>query len=309
MHIQKTDSKNAHLLKDVHTINWMTRLILFHFNMASPLIKQQMEAFTHDFETTINRLDASLKVSTMTVSVTLNQDMDLDTFKTEFSSEKPQSFIKDVMGSTEAIQIKPRGRKGKTFSNCVICKLPTQETSEKHIRAVKVFCNGGLHITGFKSISDSLYIAEVFATLFEIINGGSGLDDEFTIKEFSIQMINVCYNLPQVSPNQILNLNTLYTKLKSLTTYYVQFNNDHYAGVIVKAPAFSILIFESGSVIFTALTSSSQLANAFNFITDFFTHHGENVISMRPSSSQAPKHKRQKKVKGEFNYGDYLILK
>jgi TATA-box binding protein (TBP) (component of TFIID and TFIIIB) len=187
------------------------------------------------------------------------------------------------MGFKEALTLKSYG---KHFNNSLVFNLhPDKDIymgkSRKKGRlrqSIKVFCNGNLHLTGFKSLENALYIGEVFATMLEIMHGGDGLSDWYVIKGHKVQLVNFCYTYSDCAiGGKVLNLEELHGLMKVCGQYYCIFNNERYSGLIIKAPDFKILVFDSGSIIL-CLTDENMLLSAYTYINDFLKKNKDVLL-------------------------------
>jgi TATA-box binding protein (TBP) (component of TFIID and TFIIIB) len=238
----------------------------------------------------------------MTVMVKLNgEDFNLESIYNSFhDNTKINEFLSSVMGKEDAIEIK---KKGKHFNNSLVFNIMINGRGSK--QSVKVFCNGSLHITGFKTLLEVLEVAEVFATIFEILDGGSGIDDIYSIKEYKVQLINIYYQTQGLTSEQGLDLQGLHRLIVEKSDYYSVFNNERYSGVVIKAPEFTVLVFDSGNIILTAITTIEQIRSAYMYMHNFMK---TNIYNIRIDKMQMKRYDT-KRVKENFDYGKYLVLK
>lgn len=239
------------------------------------------------------------QITTITVGIKLEHGLDhieLDKV-TQAITNPPQdikNFMDQVLGGPLHRDVSKRN-----FNNSVIIKMP--KTQDRKQQAIKVFCNGSLHITGFKHVKDAIEVGDVFTTLMELIHGGRGIDGMFKMVSFDVQLINACFKHPSVTANHVINLEAFYQQLRKHINYYSTFNTDRYAGVIIKAPDFNVLVFESGSIILTSIKTPDQLKEAFVFIDGFLCKYHREFVERKTHSTTVPK--------PAFNYSDYLVLK
>lgn len=245
------------------------------------------------------------QVSTITISIKIDKEFNLRNIISQFENSTIQDFIYEVTGNRKSIEISNK----KQFNNSIIFKcnnIPTEENG--HIlekQAVKVFCNGSLHITGVKDIKDALYLSEVFTTMIELIYGGDGVSGMFKIVGYEIQLMNFYFRLPGMVDGKVLKLIDVLNYLRKNTEYAVSYNNERHAGIIIRSPTFSLLIFDTGNVIICSIKETSQLIEAREFI-----HHKLFVLpeKFKMDKECIPK-KRHKKNDIEFDYSKYLVLK
>jgi TATA-box binding protein (TBP) (component of TFIID and TFIIIB) len=267
-----------------------------------PSVRDQADAFDKELNNTIEHLtNSDVKVSTITLLVVLKYGIDLQLLSNMVPSDTIQQFIQDVMGCKEAITIRT---KSVSFNNSVMFSIKTNDT---HTQVVKVFCNGNLHITGMKSVSDGLYISEVFATMFELIIGENGLNNTYQITDFTVQLINFYFNISLPSA-KVICLCTLSKLITANTGFYCQYNNEHHPGVIIKCIGYTILVFETGNILLSAITLPSQLLEAHTFIYNMIMSHINNICTDSSDLVKQSKKGRPKK-KNVFDYGQFIVLK
>jgi TATA-box binding protein (TBP) (component of TFIID and TFIIIB) len=251
------------------------------------------------FQQKLNELRPdSFYLSTMTVCVSVrNITPPIDLKKVLENISKTDEFTTYVTGSTENIQISNK----RHFHNALVFKCQNIITDFKTTikkAAVKVFCNGKMHITGVKSPIEAIYLADVFSSYIDITLGGDGISNVFAIDDYDIQMINFCTKTPP--PNSHISLQGLFESLKQNLPFYCTYNTDKHPGVIMKAPNFNFIFFESGSVM-VSLSDIDNLPEASRYLEDIFKSYITQPINSAPRKKQ----KRQK----NFDYNAYLVLK
>lgn len=269
------------------------------------LIYKQADEFMTNILAIASTIPA--KVSTITIAVnTASQGFDLSKILEEFNTLKIKEFIYDVTGAKDSIVVSNK----KQFFNSIIFKcnnIPTEEDGYILVKqAVKVFCNGSLHITGVKNIKDAIYLAEVFLTMIELMYDGDGLSYMFKITGFEVQLMNFYFKLSGMLNGYVLRLVDVRNCLRQNTSYSVSYNNERHAGVIIRTPTFSLLIFDTGNVIVCSIQDTLQLKEAKDFIQN-------NIVSL-PSLCLIKKDcivcKKQRKDRDKvFDYANYLVLK
>jgi hypothetical protein len=222
-----------------------------------------------------------------------------------------RSLIDDVFGGKTMFFSK---KESSSFHNCKIFILKDMSTSTNKVSniAIKCFTNGTLHITGATLLHRAYEIAQMFCVLMELVDGGSGIDDAYTIRDYSIQLINVHVGLkiPQATS---INLHQLYQQLKTNNKYLTQYDSNRHSGVIVKfltsaTMYVSILFFESGNILLCGVKSVNDLIESIKFAVDLIFENKDNLfVDAKCLSSKT----LSKKVKGNkhFDYGQYIILK
>lgn len=251
-------------------------------------------------------------VTTMTVSVNLNQDSCnitklLETYTECFQDEantahqELRTFVNTVFkGSENFFPRKPKSNS--TFHNCIVfslCKLLSDD--ESRVISVKCFTNSNLHITGVKSVSFAMHIAECICTLYEVV-----FNDTYSITGYDIQLINAHF-LYDFGNTYHFNLQLLYSIVIKETEHFCMYNNERHAGVIIKLltdsmTSVSVIVFESGNVLLCAFRNSDEFKVAWEFITSFVQKHWRQLQNTSRIA------KPSKTCKG-FDYGRYLVLK
>jgi TATA-box binding protein (TBP) (component of TFIID and TFIIIB) len=253
-----------------------------------------------------------VKISTMTVFIKVNKIVLLDKLPVAFSNKNTNlmSFIEEVTGSSSNIYI---SEKGKVFFNSIVfkCKnIPTDHGTILKSLAVKVFCNGNMHITGAKSAQDAVYLGDLFVSILDIIDGGTGLDGKFVMTGFDVQMINYVFNHFSQNDDKtklMISLPQLFERFRKASEYFMQFNPERHSGIILKAPSYSVLIFDSGNVI-VSLQRPNDIVQAFTYINDLLLTHVPQCIFTRKSNIDK-KVKRQRKNNKTYDYGKFIVLR
>lgn len=249
-------------------------------------------------------------VSTMTILLVLNHPLNLNKILEEFPTDTIQTFLLEVTGDAKSIYTSSK----RPFNNSLVfkCKsIPTDNNTILEKQAVKVFCNGNVHITGVKNITDALYLGDLFVTMIELMYGGNGASNMFTFSRFEVQLVNLYFQLPLLSTpgnDKLLNLTQVMLYLQQNTPYYVCYNTERHAGVIIKAIDFTLLIFSSGNVIISSIKDPSQL----QVVRDFIQKHIICLSSCTDTLVDKPLllgNKYIKRPKPDFDYSKYIVLK
>jgi len=265
-------------------------------------VTTKAQAFTQELATTLESLPQKPMISTMTIAFTLDEPINLEQLASQFPTQPIKDFIMAVLQSTDALTMKT---KGKNFNNSLVFKYNfPYNPKPTSVKAVKVFCNGSLHITGFKSALKALEAADIFTTLLELIAGGTGISDMYNITDFTIQLINAYYKIPQVPDKSQVDMDKYYTLLSKYTEFFTSYNSDHYAGIMLKTPEFSVMTFASGSIIISAITTPQQLEKAVTYISAFTDKHIYECITTTPIDKS-----KKRKLDANFDYGKYIVLK
>lgn len=174
-----------------------------------------------------------------------------------FETNKQHINLEDVRTNTELnIRTKkyPKERKQyQSFLNCV-----TTIFDEK--KAIKVFCNGKMHVTGCCKIAYGFELVNRFATAMKW--------NDYAINNYKILTFNTCIKL---SSNKYIDLSTFHDILnkKSIQSRYTP---DTYQGLVIKInykntdKKISILCFYTGNFIITGVSHPDHLIYGFEFL-------------------------------------------
>ena len=183
----------------------------------------------------------------------------------------------------------------KKFNNCIIVKC----TGDRNV-TVKIFSNGNLHMTGAKSAEMAMFYGELFCNCLSQLLGHS-----FYTTLLTIQLINACCRF-SLDRDIVLSLNAFKNSV-SENDVVCFYNNDQHAGLRIKIPFESpsgtihtstCIIFSSGSVLFNAFLSGTELEHAYSFITGVFLHHKADIM--------VPKLHKSNRYIADFDYNHYL---
>jgi TATA-box binding protein (TBP) (component of TFIID and TFIIIB) len=279
--------------------------------LPSTAILLPSTAMTSDAVTQQNALHATAEniagtISTMTISIKLKgTDLDLQRVQDSFqTSSEIQDFLREISGYNQPVVMTSKAK----FFNSLMFKcvnLTTDDTNKMlQSQSVKLFCNGNLHITGVKNITEALYIGEVFGIILDLVYS----DNVFNVEGYSVQLVNVCIKLP-IPDNNIINLQNTVTTLKTKTSYFVCYNTERYPGIIVKAPNFSLLIFDSGNLIITATKTVEQIREAHDYITTYLIPALPDLLTQSCSDRSSKTGVKTGSRKRVFDYGQYVELR
>lgn len=243
----------------------------------------------------------------MTVLLVLNQTLNLQKILQEFTTETIQTFLLEVSGDAKSIYTSSK----RPFNNSLVFKcanVPTDDGRVLNKQAVKVFCNGNVHITGVKNITDALYLGDLFVTMIELMYGGNGVSNMFTFLRFEVQLVNLYFQLPLLTNDKLLDLTKVMQYLQQNTPFFICYNTERHAGVIVKAIDFTLLIFGSGNVIISSIKEPSQLKVVRDFIQEHVIHLSSKV-ELLVDKPLLVGNKYAKRRNPNFDYNKYIILK
>jgi TATA-box binding protein (TBP) (component of TFIID and TFIIIB) len=226
-----------------------------------------------------------------------------------------KSLIDEVFGGQ--LRFYPKPHQG-VFFNCQIFIMLEYDTTTNKTRkvSIKCFTNGTLHITGARVMHRAYEIAQMFCMLLELVEGGNGMDNTYTIKGHNVQLINVHVNLlqPHDKSHQSINLCRVYDILQNRTLHHTTYNNDRHSGVIVKFLTnnmiyVTILIFDSGNILLCGIKSISDFREAFHFLVEFIEQYIQEIYIDTASILHSKGKTKQQKGNQHFDYGKYIILK
>lgn len=226
-----------------------------------------------------------------------------------------KSLIDEVFGGVSRFYPKPH--QGVFFNSQIFIMLEHDEAIDKIRKvSIKCFTNGTLHITGVRAMHRAYEIAQMFCMLLELIEGGNGLSDVYTIKGHSVQLINVHVNLQQPCDNLHQSINLIHVNdiLQKKTLHHTTYNNDRHSGVNVKFLTsnmvyVTILIFDSGNILLCGIKSITDFKEAFDFLMEFIEQYIKEIYIDTASILQSKGKTKQQKGNQHFDYGKYIILK
>jgi len=174
-------------------------------------------------------------------------------------------------------------KKRKTFQNAVIIRYP-EERSDRNNKAIKMFCNGALHITGCKTVTECVEVCDIVCGLLDIAHfskrAGKSTMPPFSLKRFNVQLVNTNFLIQRHRFNLPKLQKVLFDKYDLDACYDPYFH----AGLNLKynvrssdsvARDVTILTFHSGPVIITGVVNANELFQAYRFITTFLDQHAD----------------------------------
>lgn len=162
-----------------------------------------------------------------------------------------------------------------SFENAVILKYVDKPANDK---AVKIFCNGGLHVNGCRTLAECTGVCDKVCRMLEFIydaagksadRKGRGGAERFAITGFDVQLINTNMKL-----DHCFDLRALRAILYDEMDMDAEFEPERHPAVNIKFRAktdkegrnVTILVFDSGNVIVTGLVSAREMEQAYTFI-------------------------------------------
>lgn len=174
--------------------------------------------------------------------------------------------------------------KNKSFYNSVTIRYKDTETRKG--RAIKVFRNGNLHVTGYTRVED----AE--ATGGQILGMFEGYE---RMEEVKIQMMNTCFRI-----DTEFNMMELFEEFRQ-SQHIIKYDTERHAGLQIKMVCgdrkITVIVFRTGSVLITGVRSMEELEYGHREIMRMLSPKIEPVME--------PVSKRQK-IDKTFDYGMFL---
>lgn len=185
----------------------------------------------------------------------------------------------------------------KNFNNSLLFTVLDENKNKK---AIKVFGTGNLHITGYTDINAAIQISDELGRMLSYAQSAQHILQPTSYK---VQMINVCYMLPFAkNEGTSLCLMTIKNELSRKCPYYVSYNSNEYAGLIINASNFKVLLFSSGSVIITSVNTVEGVQRAFEYACSMLHGLSGDIYVQKACNGK-------RKRKQEFDYSMYLQLK
>lgn len=152
-------------------------------------------------------------------------------------------------------------------------------TPDGKSKCFKVFRNGVVHVTGFNVVE------EMHAATLSIIHAMAAAAEPsqthtFTWKNVSICMMNLSFKLCKS-----LALIPLCSQIKSQTDWFAVYEPELYCGLMLDAGTFKACLFQSGSIILTAVKSKAELAAAFQSLMGFLVEQLDGNAPPQADSS------------------------
>ncbi len=265
---------------------------------SSYKMESKINNFNADMDRVIDEINAKecndygpVKICTMTVSIVLNQEVDLEAISTAIETVQVQEFINETL-ETELI-IKTKG-----FHNSLTFGFKDDDNGSQ--KAIKVFSNGGLHIAGAKNLSEAITLGQFFETLLDII-----FSNDIKMLDFSVDMINMTFQY-----SYHVDLMCVKNLIREKCGLMSNYDQDRHPGVICKffskhsCRTITIIFFRTGAMIMTGLKEPEEALEGHSFITQFMKDHKDALITEKDVCMPKKKRKTEK-----YDYGSFLILK
>jgi TATA-box binding protein (TBP) (component of TFIID and TFIIIB) len=251
-----------------------------------------------------------LTISTMTIHCKPSIDIKLCVPDLKAYLEADPSML------PPGLAIKAAKKNKVSFRNCLLLTGPNASNPNART-TIKVFSNGGLHITGCKKIRDATQAA---GPVWECIHKYLGMQEEEKekeIKDLQVQLINSNFAI-----NTPINLDKAYAVLNSSKYNAAPVHNkETHPGVIVKYIAegmqkkVTAMLFMSGNIIITGAQNPADLLKTYCFITDFLEKEFDNIAydgifmpKKRRAEGEEKKKPGRKKKAQSMHFFESLVL-
>lgn len=222
--------------------------------------RQDMAA--HDANTLVGLRPSGFQISTMTVVVrTSVAAVNLERLKM-WILDPANLQLAQHMGYPLSATAKNADRQG--FYN----QLTLRVIDAIGKKAIKVFVNGMLHITGAKSVKDFLAISHTICTVLE----RASQEPE---QRIDIQKVDICMINSNFCSNQQLRLMEVKNRLLMMGKD-CGYDPEGYPAAKFKHKNVSIFAFASGKIIVTGGKSFDDILGGYMFITTFLDVHGDH---------------------------------
>ena len=208
-------------------------------------------------------------VSTMTTVIKLSVDsIDLGAVEECIREDRPTHMGMPLTTERPRQRGKKRGGEESpvdTFHN----QLTVRVIDEFGKKAVKVFVNGVLHITGPKSVKDSVAIAHTMCTVLERI---AIFDDGVEEGRIVVEDMKICMINTNFCTSEKLRLMEIKRRLLDLGKE-CSYDPEGYPAVSFRHEHVSIFVFATGKVIITGGKSFEDVSIGYRFVTTFLDDH------------------------------------
>lgn len=182
-------------------------------------------------------------------------------------------------------------RAKKTFQNSIILKYVESDPNMNR-KAIKIFCNGALHVNGCKCVEEFMRVCEIVCSVLNFICklGDAPEKDKFALKDFNVQLVNT-----NMMIRYTLSLPRVY---KHFTADYpdimkCDYDAEFHPAVMIKHAVLkrevTILIFNTGHVIITGVIDARELVESYRFVTSFLERHIHEIKVDLSSKKQTKK--------------------
>lgn len=293
-------------------------------------VQAQVQAFGEQIEASIERTNAwttgnssmdaasslawsDLTITTMTVALKLvdgSGPVRLDLAAVRASLDDARVLEVVALLDKPLVLRNSAGYSG--FNNCLTFGIAggTEDGRKDNNKAVKLFVNGSLHITGSTSLGFAVTLGEFFATLTGIALRGDHL--AFQVGDFSIQMINANIQLRAAQAGRVVSVDLarMCQRIRDGTDHACRYDIERHAGMILKiqiaaARAVTAILFATGSLIITGARSGTELEQitvAVKVLVD------ANADLMSFDVAPSTRKRRRTQQEAVQDYGRFLLL-
>lgn len=268
--------------------------------MADTSINTKVNCFMHEMDAVLSDIQG-IQASSTTIS-----PLSICTMTVSMKTSVPQLSVDDFVGSldmTHATSVFGGDisiNDNKSFYNSVTFRYKQPCTNKK--RAIKVFSNGSLHMTGFRTLDECFQGAE---NMVSLINTCMSDTETVHITDFSVQLINTCLKV-----SHQLNMEKVVEVFKTQTLHKVLYDVERHPGLQLKVLCQStqrtvtVIIFRTGSVLITGVHSPSELLESYKTVTAILEQEKHNITS---DVCEGERKKKKQKVDKSFDYGNFLV--
>jgi TATA-box binding protein (TBP) (component of TFIID and TFIIIB) len=218
----------------------------------------------HD-ETLTTIRPSAFCVSTMTVVMTLSAlDRPLDLERIDDFINNPENAAEATFMGHRMSTTVPESKE--SFYN----QLTVRVRDRLGKRAVKIFVNGVLHITGCKSVRDAIAVGDATCATIE-----AAMCEIVDIADFKICMINSNF-----CTNERLRLLEVKREIEGLGKE-CSYDPEGYPAAKFKHGKVSIFVFATGKVIVTGGKTFADILDGYAFVTTFLDRNIE-ALKARP---------------------------
>jgi len=203
-----------------------------------------------------------------------------------------------------------RGRRGRvvppsnaSFQNAVIFKYKEEEDKARsglNSKAIKIFCNGTLHVTGCKTAGECAHVARIVCRILEIVHDVP-VAGSYALSGFNVQLINTSFCVG-VRLN-ICALRSIFIHEYGIDN--VSYDPGMHAGLNVKhrvmgkddfARDVTVLVFESGEVIITGCVNAEELWATYETFSTLLDRNVRRVRLSKVSEEDVKEQRRSKRA-------------
>ena len=193
-----------------------------------------------------------LNISTLTIMFKTTLKNMKSSFQELYNLYDQESYTLNIVDKTKML-------------NCIIFKQVNKENKRKY--AIKVFSNGGLHITGAKSVGEAHKHAINICQIIDSIIKST--EPPTQVIDYNIQMINTNFKIEDTAID-------LY-KLGEVLAFPFKYDKEQHHALRFKVESATVLVFMSGSVIITGSKCVENVLKAFECIIDIIDKNYDSL--------------------------------